>query len=1016
MTEGIKFELGQLICGGFLGTTVTPQAYHLIVDNKVSTMILSKKNTESVPQMMKLIRNLQAIALYEAKYKYPLMFAIDQEGGMMNSLFDPGLINQFPSAMGLGATGDERLIYEVLKALAEELKYVGLQIILGPVLDVVTKLSHQLLGVRSFGTTIDDVVRYGIASSKGFKDGGLLTVGKHFPGIGDASVDSLLELPLLGEDLEQLRQSNSVPFAHLIREGLLDGISAAGCGVPTVSPDVTHACLSPAVLTKLLRQEIGFDGFIISECLEMDTLYNSIGLGQGVVLAIHAGCDLVMVCHDLFLQDETLQALVAAYKNGDLEEETIRLSLKRIRRLQEKLPKWDEVLLKDFQEDLFVTYKEKFPDEWQRHKELSEIAYQRSITVVRDYANVLPLTKLNSNSNAGTGISSGETNNVLLLTPLLAPVYSADTNGQAGSSLYAGEEIFQLFGQFLSEHPNNVDLKNPFNVLHTSYTANGFTALHESLVENSKVIIVLTSEGARNMYQIGIVKYLSILCNAEAGGNAGMSLQGQKSKTLIVVATLSPYDFFYSKNIGNAYLCCYDFTKNALRELANVIMGSLKAEGVIPGEKKTSSFSKKRKSVDGFASSENSHRQKLEMRTERKWLVDEFEVNRDWPGFLMLLNNTNDSRYEPEAPFDTMGGMTQQRESYYKKLYLLLRSSEGSQKHFVIRNSSLNTVYGFVLTWIYRDEALDDNVNEGDTRGAPKRGYILALLVDKAQRLQSIGKNLFKRAVRYLKDEENCKDISLGCSFPLLISKQIRFSKESIRFAKSLGIYSDRQISNKKQIMVLDNFLEWRVPQKIFRELMVVGVRFDMCTHADKIMKLVNNNCTVKPNEEESNLVSFREKINLKMLYLESIKYIKENSISGTKIVYALEPKSQNVLGSVILFTNRSEISKFFPFMENILGTEASDGDNTLIGGIIGPVVDSTYSNLSEIINFGLICSGITFFKNTFNGKVKNPMRKCTILGINESKTGHVEGVEEIGFKKWRLYCDFYNILNCAHN
>lgn len=1016
MTEGIKFDLGQLICGGFLGSTVTPQAYHLIVDNRVSTMILSKKNTETVPQMMKLIRDLQAIALYEAKYKYPLMFAIDQEGGMMNSLFDPGLINQFPSAMGLGATGDEKLIYEVLKAIAEELKYIGFQIILGPVLDVVTKLSHQLLGVRSFGTTIEDVIRFGTAGSRGFKDGGLLTVGKHFPGIGDASVDSLLELPLLGEDLEQLRQSNSVPFAHLIRQGLLDGISAAGCGVPTVSPDVTHACLSPAVLTKLLRHEIGFDGFIISECLEMDTLYNSIGLGQGVVLAMHAGCDLVMVCHDLFLQDETLEALVAAYKNGNLEEETICLSLNRIRRLQDKLPQWDEVLFKNFQEDLFLTYKEKFADEWQRHKELSETAYQRSITVVRDYANVLPLTKLNSNSNTSTSTNGGETNNILLLTPLLAPVYSADRNRQDSSNLYAGEEIFQRFGQFLSEHPNNVDLKNPFNVLHTSYTANGFTALHESLVENSKVIIVLTSEGARNMYQIGIVKYLSILCNAEGGANTGMSLQGKKSKSLIVVATLSPYDFFYNKNIGNAYLCCYDFTKNALKELANVMMGSLKAEGVIPGEKKHSSFSKKRKSVDGFPSNENSHRQKLEVRAERKWLVDEFEVNRDWPGFLMLLNNTNDSRYEFEFPFESMGGMTQQREGYYKKLYLLLRSSEGSQKHFVVRNSSLNTVYGFILTWIYKDEALDDNVNEGDSKGAPKHGYILALLVDKAQRLQSIGKNLFKRAIRYLKDEQNCKDVSLGCSFPLLISKPIKFSKETIRFAKNLGVYSEKQLSNKKQIMVLDNFLEWRVPQKILRELMVVGVRFDMCTHAEKIMKLINNNCSGKPNEEEYNVVSYRDKITLKMLYLESMKYIKENSINGTKIVYALEPKSQSVLGSVILFTNRSEISKFFPFMVNIFGTEESEGENKLIGGIIGPVVDSTYSNLSEIINFGLICSGITFFKNTFNGKVKNPMRKCIILGINENKTGHVEGAEEIGFKKWRLYYDFYNILNCTNN
>ena len=139
-------QVGQLLCGGFEGATVTPQAYHLIVDLHISTMFLSKKNAVSVQQMAKLIQDLQYIAFTRGNYKYPLMFAIDEEGGMMNSLFDPENLTQFPCAMGLAATGNTELVYKVLKALATELKHIGFLMILGPVLDVVTKLSHQLAG------------------------------------------------------------------------------------------------------------------------------------------------------------------------------------------------------------------------------------------------------------------------------------------------------------------------------------------------------------------------------------------------------------------------------------------------------------------------------------------------------------------------------------------------------------------------------------------------------------------------------------------------------------------------------------------------------------------------------------------------------------------------------------------------------------------------------------------------------------------------------------------------------
>lgn len=336
-------RIGLLLCGGFQGTTVTKQARDLIVEQKVSTMILLKKNAESVVQILKLIQDLQYIAFTEGGYKYPLAFAIDEEGGMLNTLFDVEYLSQFPGAMAMAASGDVKLVYDVLKALALQLRHIGFSIILGPVLDVVTKFSHQLVSVRSFGTSVDGVVKFGRACAQGLRDGGLLTVGKHFPGIGSARVNSLLELPYMDESLDQIQRFNLAPFAELIKEGLLDGISAAGCAVPSIAPDETHACLLRLLLTQFLREQLHFDGFVISECLEMDALYHSIGLGQGVILALDAGCDLVMVCHDYKLQVTAIESIRAALADGIIEKSTLEASLARIERVQQQLPSWNQI-------------------------------------------------------------------------------------------------------------------------------------------------------------------------------------------------------------------------------------------------------------------------------------------------------------------------------------------------------------------------------------------------------------------------------------------------------------------------------------------------------------------------------------------------------------------------------------------------------------------------------------------------------------------------------------------------
>lgn len=977
----IEDSLGQLVCGGFQGTTVTRQAYELIVKYKVSTMILSRKNAHSVQQMSRLIRDLQFIAYSHANYKYPLAFAIDEEGGMLNSLFDPESLTQFPGAMALAATGDTELVYEVLKAIAIELKQIGFSIILGPVLDVVTKLSHQLVSVRAFGTTVDEVVKYGKACARGLRDGGLLTVGKHFPGIGNASVDSLLEVPMMADSLDEIKRLNLVPFAELIKENLLDGISAAGCGVPTISPDETHACLLPVLLTQLLRNEMGFQGFVISECLEMDALYHLIGLGQGVVLAVYAGCDLVMVCHDFKLQVEAIESIAKALANGTLDEDIINAALTRLEAVQRRLPSWDKLFPNGEQSEVQL-FKDIHPDLWAKHQTLSQLAYRSSVTLIRDYEGVLPLTQF---------VGDEPVQNILLLTPLLNPVYPRRKEAPSDKKvLYTGEEVFQGFGELLALY--QTDKSKKLNVLHTTYTANGLTALHELLIENSTAVIIVTSEALRNMYQIGIVKYVSILCGATPLSISQSKQRVLLAKPLVIVATLSPYDFFYNKSIGSAYLCCFDYTKNALTELAGVLMGAYTANGCIPGEKKfVVAKSKKRRSLSVTTPDRQHTKVRRAHPPKRRWLVDEFDLNRDWRGLLKLF------KANLTVPHS---------DGFFRLLVLLLHLNTSAQKHFVVRNSSLNILYGVVLTW----------VEEIDASGATeigKIGRIVYILVDKAKRLQLVGKNLHARAVRYLFKEAECTSIYLGSLFPLLEfaeeSSMLSDPKAVIFFNNSGWDLSASSRLKQAHVVILKELSAWTVPQKIFRELTIVGVRFDICMQPDKLQALIeratSNTLDGGAGSSGDTPLNKAEQIernrHTRYLYQEAINCMTGGSPYEVKIIIALEPTNQSVIGSIVLFTNKSSLARFYPFMEEL----GNGRKGQLVGGIVGPVIDPSYLNLTEIFKFGLICSGITYLRSNHSDLTSDRMEQCVMVDVIDDKL--LAGVKDIGFEPLLVYHDY---------
>lgn len=246
--------------------------------------------------------------------------------------------------MGLAATGSKKLAREVARATAQELSSVGVNWILGPVLDVLTNARNQPLGVRATGDDPQEVSVWGVEFMKGYQEARLATCGKHFPSYGNLEfLGSPTDVPVIRDSLEQLSQSAFVPFRSAIAQGL-DAMMVGGCAMSSENMNVMHACLSEQVIEGLLRSELKFGGVVVSECLEMEALTDNIGVGGGTVMAVKAGCDIILICRSFSVQQEAINGLKLGVENGIIEKSKIRQSLKRVLDMKSKYLSWEKTL------------------------------------------------------------------------------------------------------------------------------------------------------------------------------------------------------------------------------------------------------------------------------------------------------------------------------------------------------------------------------------------------------------------------------------------------------------------------------------------------------------------------------------------------------------------------------------------------------------------------------------------------------------------------------------------------
>ena len=316
-----------LFCVGFSGEAVPAHLAPWLADG-LGGVILFRRNLTSLEQICRLTSDLHRAA------SYPLLVGVDQEGGRIARLPPPFLTP--PAAAEVGRTGDPVLAQALARAMGQELRAAGINWNLAPVLDVHTNPANPVIGDRAYGTDPETVARFGLAVIAGLAEAGVLSTAKHFPGHGDTALDSHLTLPESPQTAERWRAVEFVPFRAAIRTGV-PALMVAHLRCPALDPD-RPASLSRVVITEILRGELGFDGVVVSDDLEMAAIAARFDIGEAAVRFLEAGGDLILICHDEARQHAALAAVLSGLKSGRLSETRLQASLERLAQLRTGLP------------------------------------------------------------------------------------------------------------------------------------------------------------------------------------------------------------------------------------------------------------------------------------------------------------------------------------------------------------------------------------------------------------------------------------------------------------------------------------------------------------------------------------------------------------------------------------------------------------------------------------------------------------------------------------------------------
>ena len=505
-------KVAQLMLIGVSGTHVSPAIAHWIRDRRVGGVALFSRNIVNLEQTAQFTHDMAALTTDGV----PLFMALDQEGGNVVRVKEGAMV--LPSNMALGATREPTLAFVAGQGLAIDLRRLGFNMNLAPVLDVNSNPQNPVIGTRSYGERADLVGTMGAWYVRGQQDMGLVAVAKHFPGHGDTQADSHFALPVSNADMARLEAVELPPFKQAI-DAQLDAIMTAHIALPNVAerPDLP-ATLSHNLLTGVLREKLHFDGIIITDGLEMQAIAQRYGVGRAAVMSILAGADMPMVLWSSGTKEEVYQTLMAAVRSGEISQKRLDASVRRI--LQVKVRRG---LFAAPAVSIADAVSDKNAQRHHLHTQVAERIAQDAVTLVRNEHDLLPL-------------SPDSTRRIVVLAP-------------PGS-----------FGTRWANHPNVTVVRVPF--VPSREQRRQIAAKVIQLARSADVMVAAVI----NRYHVDIVRQV---------------LASVSHLPVAVVSFASPYYLKYVPE-ADAYVCTYSYLDTAQDAAALALMGQARMTGRLP--------------------------------------------------------------------------------------------------------------------------------------------------------------------------------------------------------------------------------------------------------------------------------------------------------------------------------------------------------------------------------------------------------------------------------------------------
>lgn len=473
----------------------------------------------------------------QVESKIPLLVAADFErGGPMRIR----RMTPFPEAMAVGASRRADLAYRMGEIVAKESRAIGVHINFAPVADVNNNPANPVINTRSYGESPELVTELALAYMKGMQQNGLIATAKHFPGHGDTDVDSHYDLPVLNVTRSRLDSIELRPFRKLIEQGLM-AIMTAHISIPAIDKKTVPASLSKNITTKILKEELGFEGLVFTDALEMRGVSKLYSTSDAVIAAVLAGADVLLLPVD---ESNAIDALVNAVKVGKISEERINESVKKILAYKQWL-KLDEEKFIDVNKISDIVSN---PEHWQVAKEIA----QASITVALNQS-AIPLQNLRNSL-------------VLIITD--TDDYRTDINrsGNPNPNERAGD---YLLSQLRARSSNFKTLR-----ISPQTTAGELNTIlsQSNSYKNILCALFIKMRSRNNPFGISqqVIDFLNLLTKSKP-----------KNQKIILLSFGNPYTVGTITN-ADAVLFAYSDTELSTEAITEVLFGEVKATGMLP--------------------------------------------------------------------------------------------------------------------------------------------------------------------------------------------------------------------------------------------------------------------------------------------------------------------------------------------------------------------------------------------------------------------------------------------------